>query len=46
MHFGLAAALGLKGDFDEAKTALAAPLNLNPEARRANRSRVGPERRG
>jgi hypothetical protein len=45
-HFGLAAALGLKGDFDEAKTALAASLKLNPEARRVNRSRASPERRG
>ena len=30
-HFGLAAALGLKGDLDEAKAALADSLNLNPE---------------
>ena len=30
-HFGLAAALGLKGDLDGAKTVLAESLKLNPE---------------
>jgi adenylate cyclase len=30
-HFGLAGALGLKGDIDGAKTALAALLKIKPE---------------
>jgi adenylate cyclase len=31
VHLGLAAALGLKGDLDEAKAALAAAIKVNPE---------------
>ena len=31
MHFGLAAALGLKGDLDEATAALAEAIKINPE---------------
>jgi len=31
MHFWLAGALGLKGDLDEAKVALAESLKLKPE---------------
>jgi adenylate cyclase len=42
IHFGLAAALGLKGDLDEARAALAEGIKLRPElnslaAWRANR---------
>jgi TolB-like protein/class 3 adenylate cyclase len=40
IHFGLAAALGLKDDLDGAKTALAESLKLNPEVNSLARFRV------
>jgi adenylate cyclase len=39
-HFGLAAALGLKGDLDEAKAALAQSLKLNPQVNSLAQFRV------
>jgi adenylate cyclase len=39
-HFGLAAAMGLKGDLGEAKAALAESLKLNPEVDSLARFRV------
>jgi adenylate cyclase len=40
MHFWLAGALGLKGDLDEARTALAESLRLKPEMNSLARRRA------